>query len=897
MSDLRTSEVIIKDRFKCQIDFPAHRKSNLRWMNMLSQPDRHNKRSFYILAVLIPVLLVSALFVVIGIAPFGSHNLLVSDLSTQYLQFFAELKRQLTHLSFSGYSFLMSIGDSLVPIYAYYLLSPLNLIILFFNNAQLPIAIDLIIWIKLILCSISMSVFLGKKYHNYDLMAVYGGLAYGLCGFVAMYFYDLMWLDALIWLPVMVYGLEKGYYHGKSGLYVISLMIIIFTNFYMGYIICIFNILYMAYLLKKNQPYPLPFFQSLKVRRKQIRWFIWYSLLAGMSVAVLLIPTAISMMATGKKDLSAANFLFKGTFGLSFPVNLGVGGNDFAGRLVHNPSFFTGSLFIIGVIVYFFSKMVSQRDKQASGILIGGIFVGMWFLPLNTIWHMMQQPAGFPFRMVFLFSFAIIMVTYEGYLQGTFSDERLLIRSAVGLGIAILIGYVLANLEGRKMMEFRFDIPQLFVRNIIFGFVVGFIFLTTITLIGVGKQRPISRIFLGIILAFELGLNFMIATEGAPLGNQRNFERTYAKSAQLIGSVEKRYQSNDGFYRFLIIDKPFRDLFKVPYSGYNDSFLYRNHGISSYSSTLNAHTHHVLGDLGFSTRNIRRIDMLGGTAITDYFFGLKYCDVFGDYGNHLTIRKRTSGLGFMANRQIEHLKLKQNHAFDNLNYFVQATAGNQRQYVFAPTPISSARFVHRDFFEYKVKFWANTTGPHYLYIPKVRLINVAFYINGQKLSKLYSGLGTEMIPLGNMQKGQVLTLTIYSQKELHHVADDLGGIDLAKLRRVEDYQDKHKFKLQRPSQLNEHGAHFKGHLKVGRRAQTLVLTIPYDQGWQAKVDGQPQAIKKVAGGLVGVRLTPGEHQVAFNYHIRGLLAGIIITITGLLGLVVTALWRRFKLHM
>lgn len=145
----------------------------------------------------------------------------------------------------------MSIGDSLVPIYAYYLLSPLNVIILFFSTAKLPIAIDLIIWLKLILCAVSMSAFLGQKYRQYDLMAIYGGLAYGLCGFVAMYFYDLMWLDALIWLPIMIYGLEKLFYEGKGGLYVFSLIVIIMTNFYMGYIICIFNVLYVAYLIKK----------------------------------------------------------------------------------------------------------------------------------------------------------------------------------------------------------------------------------------------------------------------------------------------------------------------------------------------------------------------------------------------------------------------------------------------------------------------------------------------------------------------------------------------------------------------------------------------------------------------------------------------------------------------
>ncbi|MCJ2160971.1 YfhO family protein [Lentilactobacillus kefiri] len=861
---------------------------------MLSQRGSHTKRHFYILAVLIPLLLVSALFVLIGIAPFGSHNLLVSDLSTQYLQFFAELKRQMAHFSFSSYSFLMSIGDSLVPIYAYYLLSPLNIIILFFGNAQLPIAIDLIIWLKLILCSVSMSVFLGKKYQMYDLMAIYGGFAYGLCGFVSMYFYDLMWLDALIWLPVMIYGLEKLYYYGKPTIYVISLVAIILTNFYMGYIICVFNVLYMAFLLKKNQPYRLPFFENLKANWRKIGWFIWYSLLSGLTTAVVLIPTAIAMMATGKKDLSVVNFLFKGTFGLSFPVNFGVGGNDFAGRLVHNPSFFTGSLFIVGIVVYFLSKMITKRDKQAAGILVGGIFVGMWLLPLNTIWHMMQQPAGFPFRMVFLFSFAIIMITYEGYLQGMFAEEKLLIRCAAGITVAILIGYVFANIDGQKMMEFRFDIPQLSVSNIVLVFVVGFMIVTTIALIGVGKQRRSSQIFLGFILAAELGLNFMIATDGAPFGNQKAFEHTYAQSIKKVDTIEKQNQSDRGFYRFVIVNKPFRNLFKVPYNGYNDSFLYRNYGISSYSSTLNTHTHHVLGDLGFSSRNIRRIDSFGGTAITNYFFGLKDYYFIGNDTNKLTVRKQTAGLGFTADNQIQHLKLRRELVFDNLNRFVQKVAGNHKQYIVKPTIVSNAHYVTRDYFGYKAQFYANTTGPQYLYVPRVRLIGVSIYVNGQKLSNLYSGLGTEMVPLGYMQKGQISTVTIHSNKELPKIPRDIGGINMRNLKQVVKDQNKHLFKLQNPSRLNEHGGHFKGTVNVGNKARTLVITIPFDQGWQVKVDGQQQAVKRVAGGLVGIPLSKGSHHIAFNYHIRGLLAGVGVTLLGLVSLCCTAIWRYYR---
>lgn len=129
-------------------------------MLSMSQTKRH--RLYAVLLILIPLLTVTLLFMIVGVAPFGPKNLLISDLSTQYLQFFAELRRQLLNLSFSSYSFLISIGDSLIPIYAYYLLSPLNLIVVFFSPAKLPIAIDLIIWAKMILCCISMSSFLTK---------------------------------------------------------------------------------------------------------------------------------------------------------------------------------------------------------------------------------------------------------------------------------------------------------------------------------------------------------------------------------------------------------------------------------------------------------------------------------------------------------------------------------------------------------------------------------------------------------------------------------------------------------------------------------------------------------------------------------------------------------------
>ncbi|KRL22699.1 YfhO family protein [Lentilactobacillus kisonensis] len=851
-----------------------------------------HKLAYYIWTIMVPLIIISGVFMTIGIAPFGNHNLLISDLSTQYLQFFAELRRELLHLSFPSYSFLISIGDSLVPIYSYYLLSPLNLIIVFFRPAQLPIAIDLIIWMKIILCSVSMSIFLGKKYQSYDFMGICGGLAYGLCGFVAMYFYDLMWLDALIWLPVMVYGLEKLFYRNKGGIYVIGLVAIILTNYYMGYIICVFAIIYFAYLMKQSQPIRQPFFQHIKAHSRKVSQFLWYSLISGMLAAVVLIPTVVAMLSTGKKDISLTNFLLKGTFGPSFAVNLGVGGNDFAGRLVHNPSLFTGSLFIIGAVAYFFSRKIKLRNKQAAGILLGSILIGMWLLPLNTFWHMMQQPAGFPFRMVFLFSFALIMVAYEGYLKGVFAERKVILWSAIGIGAALLIGYVTANLFQQKMDPFKFQIPQLMVSNSAAVLAIGFLVVTTLAILAVAAKRPASKAFLVVILALELMVNFSIATSGAPFGNQQSFERTYAKSERLVGKVESKERAHHRFYRMLVINQPFRQLFKVPYSGYNDSFIFQNHGLSSYSSTLNSHTHHVLANLGFSSRNIRRIDMFGSTRITQHLLGLKYVYYIGAHEHLLMTQKNVAGLGFMTSSRMQHLKFIKDQPFRNQNRLVQAEMGNSEQYFERPTIVKTSQQTFRDFYQYQVELRARTTGPHYLYLPKVRLHGVKFYINGRKLSSLYSGLGTEMIPVGNLQRNQATTITVKSTKKLPDPASHVDGINAAKFDRAANTLNRHQLKLQDNNQLDWHGGHFRGKARATNQKRILLMSMPYDKGWQVKVDGRNRPVKKVASGLVGVELPVGTHRLAFNYHIRGLLTGAIFSLVGLLLLIGTVVLKR-----
>jgi len=72
----------------------------------------------------------------------------------------------------------------------------------------------------------------------------------------------------------------------------------------------------------------------------------------------------------------------------------------------------------------------------------------------------------------------------------------------------------------------------------------------------------------------------------------------------------------------------------------------------------------------------------------------------------------------------------------------------------------------------------------------------------------------------------------------------------------------------------------------------LVLTIPYDKGWTAYVDGSKVVTLKVENGLTGIKLSPGKHIVELKYFPQGMTAGIIISLVTLLLLLIIAKFKK-----
>lgn len=60
----------------------------------------------------------------------------------------------------------------------------------------------------------------------------------------------------------------------------------------------------------------------------------------------------------------------------------------------------------------------------------------------------------------------------------------------------------------------------------------------------------------------------------------------------------------------------------------------------------------------------------------------------------------------------------------------------------------------------------------------------------------------------------------------------------------------------------------------------LFMSIPYDQGWNAEIDGESAKIMKANKGYMAIVVPPGYHKIKMQYKIPALKVGMILSITG-----------------
>lgn len=167
------------------------------------------KKFLYTFAFLLPFSIYGVVFILLGVAPFGAKSILVTDLHTQYVQFYTYLYDVFKNGKSIFYSWEGGMGLNFIGVFAYYLASPFSLLILLFDRSHIPEAIMLMTLLKTGLAGFTMTYYLSNMMKRREIAITLFSTFYALMSFVTVYSFCVMWLDAIYLLPLIMLGIEK----------------------------------------------------------------------------------------------------------------------------------------------------------------------------------------------------------------------------------------------------------------------------------------------------------------------------------------------------------------------------------------------------------------------------------------------------------------------------------------------------------------------------------------------------------------------------------------------------------------------------------------------------------------------------------------------------------------
>jgi len=216
-------------------------------------------KAYIVMAGVLSFIGIVLAYITMGMFPLGEHTVLIIDMHHQYVAFFSLLRDTLLGGGNMVYTDSLGLGAGMLPMWAYYVASPFSIITLLFPENMMTEALLLITILKITAAGVTFAIFVKNKFNRNDFSVVIGGVAFSMMSFFIGHSWNLMWLDPIILLPLVALGFERLMKKGRPALYCITLALALATNYYIGYMVCIFMVLYFfAYIISEKNDVSRP---------------------------------------------------------------------------------------------------------------------------------------------------------------------------------------------------------------------------------------------------------------------------------------------------------------------------------------------------------------------------------------------------------------------------------------------------------------------------------------------------------------------------------------------------------------------------------------------------------------------------------------------------------------
>lgn len=808
------------------------------------------------------------------VTPFGPKSLTIVDSLHQYLPFYAEYRDKLLHEGSLLYTWNLALGSNFVSLSSYYLSSPFNYIFLLLPKTQIPAGVTIIAILKIALSGTTMSYYLANKDgHPSKNIGIIGlSVAYALSNFVIGYGWNFMWLDCLMIFPLIILGFDRLMKTGNPKMYVLSLFYCLYCNYYIGFMVCIFLVLW--FFTYRHKGIKKFFVDGIR--------FAISSLLAGGLSAFLLYPAYKGIMTTASAGTKVPGFkwygsvyeLMKQQFILTKPITT----QTFDGGV----NLYCGTFVIVAVFLYVFCSKIRFFDKLGKLALLVFLMVSFDNMKLNFIWHGMHDQYGIPNRFSFLFMFVIITMAYD-VLRRVNKMHPAYILSGGMLADA----YVL-------MVDMRIKTEM---TRLTFILTLSLI-VVYVALMCMRSLKACGHVAFGIAFAVICSGEILYnAAEG--YGNNGVASLDAYKTTNQVTAANNRIkeiaeEEDVVFYRSELMKSKVLD----------EVTWHHMPSVGTFCSTVLGDVTTTMGRLGFYT-GANEFLYMGSTPFTNTLFDVRYLlqrpgdlnyypydyvetvDGIGIYENpypssigyavsdNVKSWERDSGLPVNVQNTLAFAMTGEPAFFSAVYPEYNIYSGNSDARVsgnliaFTPNQAGDVQL--------SVSYFAPMPGDYYINIRGNYVYKTRIFINGEEIG--YDRYQGQLFHLGELNADDYVTIEYnyrnttvkeYSASLYSYVFKE-GVYQMTYDKLTENMLDVDEF--------DDGYIHGSIYMPEG---QTLFTTVPYDKGWKVKVDGKEVEYYKVAGAFIGVDMPVGEHEIEMIYTPVGLYKGIAISVVSLI---------------
>ncbi len=841
-----------------------------------------SKTKLYLaLCFAVPFLLMAFAYAFNGVFPFGDRQILVTDFWQQYFPFYTEVQDKLQTGQSLLYSWDTGMGSNFWAIAAYYYASPFNLLLTFVPLEFLQEALTLFLLCRIGCAGLFCGIFLKGVFKRNDISLVFFGTMYALCAFTLGYYWNVMWFDTFALFPLVAYGTYSLVKFGRVRLYIASLAMSLFFNYYIGFFTCIFTAIFFVCLcIQFKMPIRLILRRLLKIALSSV-----------LAIAITAVITLPEIFALGLSH--SANNVWPDISRFNYEIQDIIG--NFAAMVKPNdkeglPNIYSGYLCVLLSGVFMLSRKVKLRSKILFCSVLFFLLFSMDNKLFDFMWHGFHSTNMIPHRFSFIVSFVLVVMAYKAFTL----LKDLNITEIIGMLVVSAIVIVCASL-GQQSEVAVYTSVALTVLYVGIFFMYQFKFI----------NMKVVYVLMGIVFLGEMVSSVLLSVETVRTTARTGYPSSRTEVRACVSDIKSK--DNEAFYRM-----EFTKFYTL-----NDPPLYQYPGVSQFSSTANVSVTDFLESIGCHGWDAgNRYYYSETTPLTNAFLDLKYLIAHNgrisdtenwslagsQSGMDYYKNNRYLSLGFMTDAGLKELSLTKDNPFDSQEQLFRLATGIDGD-LFKEIKVSTASHNNLDVYYRETDDKNNGIYGKYAYNPKIKttqgvlswnytipkdgLVYVYAKVDNSETMNVSGGKAETAAQSCNIKRPYIAAVGKYKKGDVLNISSTIsaglsGNADIYVCMLDQKLFDK-GYKLLNDELLkitSMDSTNVSGEINV-KKDGLLYTSIPYESGWSAYVDGEKTETVGIGNAMLALDLTKGKHTVEFKYTPAGFTTGLIITITAL----------------